>query len=117
MSPWENGWDITNKMGAYCNQCYVVAVNCVGVEAACSAFGKSMIVAPDGNVIAQAPAGVPYLVKADLYPGLVDKLHESSVTNTFLYSFRHRGASCRDLGGKGEQRNQYNAYDFGGEGK
>lgn len=62
-------------------------------------------------------AGVPYLVKADLYPGLVVKLHESSVTNTFLYSFRHRGASCRDLGGKGEQRNQYNAYDFGGEGK
>ena len=39
------------------------------------------------------------------------------LTGHFLYSFRHRGASCRDLGGKGEQRNQYNAYDFGGEGK
>lgn len=115
MSPWENGWDITNKMGAYCNQCYVVAVNCVGVEAACSAFGMSMIVAPDGNVITKAPAGVPYIVKADLYPGLVDKLHESSVTNTFLYSFRHRGASCHDLGGHGETRCQYNAYTYGGE--
>ena len=115
MSPWENGWDITNKIGAYCNQCYVVAVNCVGVEAACSAFGMSMIVAPDGNVITKAPAGVPYIVKADLYPGLVDKLHESSVTNTFLYSFRHRGASCHDLGGYGETRCQYNAYTYGGE--
>ena len=52
---------------------------------------------------------------ADLYPGLVDKLHESSVTNTFLYSFRHRGASCHDLGGYGETRCQYNAYTYGGE--
>lgn len=112
MSPWENAWDITNKAGAYCNQCYVVGVNCVGVEAACSAFGKSMIVNPDGNVLIQAPAGVPYIMKADLYPGLVDKLHESSTTNTFLYSFRHRGASCKDLKGKGETRCQYKAYSY-----
>ena len=75
----------------------------------------SMIVAPDGNVITKAPAGVPYIVKADLYPGLVDKLHESSVTNTFLYSLRHRGASCHDLGGRGETRCKYNAYTYGGE--
>ena len=47
----------------------------------------------------------------------VDKLHESSTTNTFLYSFRHRGAACKDLGGHGETRNQYKAYTFGGEEK
>ena len=59
----------------------------------------------------------PYLLKADLYPGLVDKLHESSTTNTFLYSFRHRGAACKELGGHGETRNQYKAYTFGGDEK
>ena len=52
-----------------------------------------------------------------MYPGLVDTLHESSTTNTFLYSFRHRGAACKELGGHGETRNQYKAYTFGGDEK
>lgn len=86
-----------------------------GMEHACAAFGNSMIVNPDGNIVTEAPMMVPYLLKADLYPGLVDKLHESSTTNTFLYSFRHRGAACKELGGHGETRNQYKAYTFGGE--
>ena len=72
---------------------------------------------PDGNIVTEAPMMVPYLLKADLYPGLVDKLHESSTTNTFLYSFRHRGAACKELGGHGETRNQYKAYTFGGDEK
>ncbi len=115
MNPWEEAWKLTNRCAAYCNQVYVIGANCYGVEHACAAFGDSMIINPDGNIITEAPMMCPYVLKADLYPGLVDKLHESSVTNTFLYSFRHRGASCRDFGGHGQTKNQYHAYDFGGE--
>ena len=115
MNPWEEAWKLTNRCAAYCNQAYVIGCNCYGVEHACAAFGNSMIINPDGNIITEAPMMVPYVLKADLYPGLVDKLRESSGINSFLYSFRHRGAACRDLGGHGEQRNQYRAYDFGGE--
>lgn len=115
MNPWEEAWKLTNRCAAYCNQAYVIGCNCYGMEHACAAFGNSMIINPDGNIITEAPMMVPYLLKADLYPGLVDKLRESSGINSFLYSFRHRGAACRDLGGHGEQKNQYRAYDFGGE--
>ena len=115
MNPWEEPWKLTNRCAAYCNQVYVVGANCYGMEHACAAFGNSMIVNPDGNIVTEAPMMVPYLLKADLYPGLVDKLHESSTTNTFLYSFRHRGAACKELGGHGETRNQYKAYTFGGD--
>lgn len=117
MNPWEEPWKLTNRCAAYCNQVYVVGANCYGMEHACAAFGNSMIVNPDGNIVTEAPMMVPYLLKADLYPGLVDKLHESSTTNTFLYSFRHRGAACKELGGHGETRNQYKAYTFGGDEK
>ena len=95
----------------------IVCADGYGMEHACAAFGNSMIVNPDGNIVTEAPMMVPYLLKADLYPGLVDKLHESSTTNTFLYSFRHRGAACKELGGHGETRNQYKAYTFGGDEK
>ena len=101
MNPWEEPWKLTNRCAAYCNQVYVVGANCYGMEHACAAFGNSMIINPDGNIVTEAPMMVPYLLKADLYPGLVDKLHESSTTNTFLYSFRHRGAACKELGGHG----------------
>ena len=117
MNPWEEPWKLTNRCAAYCNQVYVVGANCYGMEHACAAFGNSMIINPDGNIVTEAPMMVPYLLKADLYPGLVDKLHESSTTNTFLYSFRHRGAACKELGGHGETRNQYKAYTFGGDEK
>lgn len=109
MNPWEQAWEITNRAGAYCNQAYVIGVNCYGMEHACAAFGRSMIVNPDGNILSEAPVMAPYLLKADLYPGIVDKFRESGVTNNFLYSFRHRGASCRDLKGKGVDH-QYRAY-------
>ena len=51
MSPWENGWDITNKMAPTATGAMLSQSISVGVEAACSAFGMSMIVAPDGNVM------------------------------------------------------------------
>ncbi len=110
MAPWERAWEITNKAGAYCNQCYVVAANTVGLGAAYSYFGRSMILSPDGAVITEAPVGLPWLLKADLYPQLVDQLRRDGVTNNFLYTFRHRGSSCPDLGGAGDTGNPYAVY-------
>lgn len=110
MAPWDQAWEITNKAGAYFNQCYVVAANSVGVDAAYSYFGLSMIVNPDGTIITAAPKGVPWLLKADLYPQLIDQIKRKAVTNNFLYSFRHRGASCPDFKGLGDLECPYQAY-------
>jgi amidase/formamidase len=103
MDPWYNAWEITNKAGAYFNQVYVVAVNTSGMSEneTRSCFGRSMILGPDGNIITEASNGSFGVIKADLYPGIIDKIHEQAVHSNPLYSFRHRGASCPDSGGPG----------------
>lgn len=109
MAPWDNGWYITNRAGAYCNQSYVVAANSVGIDECYSYFGWSMILNPDGTIITEAPKGIPWMIKADIYPQLVDQIREKCVSN-FIYSFRHRGASCKDFDGLGDTKCPYNAY-------
>ncbi len=111
MDPWRDVWEITNRAGAYCNQVYVVGVNCCGParNESRSCFGNSMILGPDGNIITQL-SGTPGLIKADLYPGIIDKIHEQAVHSAPLFTFRHRGASCPDLGGEGDQTMRYTAY-------
>ncbi len=109
-APWDQAWEITNKAGAYFNQCYVIGCNAVGDDCVFPYFGDSMIVNPEGTVIAQAPKGVPWMLKADLYPQFIDKMHEKTVTSNFLYAFRHRGASCPDFNGFGDVSLRYNAY-------
>ena len=59
MNPWEEPWKLTNRCAAYCNQVYVVGANCYGMEHACAAFGNSMIVNPDGNIVTEAPMMAP----------------------------------------------------------
>lgn len=99
--PWENAWEITNKAGAYCNQIYVVACNTVGYDDTSVNFGSSMILNPDGRIITQAPMGLPWMIKADIYPGLVDKMRRDSVSNNFLWAYEHRGASHPEVVGVG----------------
>lgn len=118
MDPWSQAWEITNRAGAYFNQVYVVAANCSGLarNESRSCFGRSMILGPDGNIITEASNGCPGLIKADLYPGIIDRMHEQAVHSSPLYSFDHRGASCPDMGGRGDGRMRYGAYqDRGGE--
>ncbi len=110
MAPWDKAWEITNKAGAYFNQCYVVTANSVGMDEAYSYFGRSMILGPDGNIISEAPIGLPWLIKADLYPQLIDQIRRKCVTNNFLYSYKHRGASCSDFDGAGDTELRYKAY-------
>lgn len=110
MSPWEQAMEITNKSGAYCNQTYVVSCSAVGVDDMYSYFGRSSVINPDGTTIIEAPAGVPALIKADLYPGIIDHMRKYSVNSNPLYTFNHRGASCPDYRGRGVTKMQYNAY-------
>lgn len=112
MDPWYSSWELTNRACAYFNQVYVVGVNCSGLgkNEARSCFGRSMFVGPDGNIITEASNGCPGLIKADLYPGIIDRMHEQAVHSNPLYSFNHRGASCPDLGGEGDPVMRYRAY-------
>ena len=115
MDPWRNAWEITNKSGAYFNQVYVVGVNCCGLvrNESRSCFGSSMILNPDGTVITQLGEN-PGIMKADLYPGIIDKIREQAVHSAPMYSFRHRGGSCPDYEGSGAPKLGYKAYEEGG---
>jgi amidase/formamidase len=110
MAPWDQAWEITNKAGAYCNSCYVVAANSAGVDEAYSYIGRSMILNPDGTIITEAPLGIPWIIKADLYPGLIDQIRRKCVTSNFMFTFRHRGGSCPDFQGVGDTECRYNVY-------
>ena len=112
MDPWNQAWEITNRAGAYFNQVYVVGANCSGLarNESRSCFGRSMIVGPDGNIITEASNGCPGLIKADLYPGIIDAMHAQAVHSSPMYSFNHRGASCPDLHGEGKDTTDYAAY-------
>lgn len=112
MDPWNDAWEITNKAGAYFNQVYVVAVNTSGMSKneTRSCFGRSMILGPDGNIITEGANGSVSLIKADLYPGIIDRMHEQAVHSSPLFSFNHRGASCPDFDGNGDVQMRYQAY-------
>ncbi len=101
MAPVEDVWELTNRTAAYCNQCYVVAANSVGIDEAYTYFGRSMVCGPDGRTIVEAPLGVPWITKADLFPSLVDFLQEQSPSGSFLYALRHRGSSYPETEGRG----------------
>jgi len=115
MAPWDNGWVITNRAGAYCNQCYVVGVNSVGIDEAYSYFGNSMIVNPDGTILVEAPKGLAWMIKADIFPALVDQIRRGHTTSNFLYSFKHRGFGGAGMP-EGDTSCPYRAYrDWGSE--
>ncbi len=111
MAPYDKAWEITNKAGAYFNQSYVVAANSVGMDEYYTFFGRSMILGPDGNIIAEAPIGIPWLLKADIYPAMVDNLREKAGSHSLLYQYNHRGASHVDTQGKGLDLSAYKAYN------
>lgn len=110
MAPWDNAWEITNKAGAYCNQIYVVTANSVGIDEAYSYFGRSMILNPDGTIICEAPMGLPWMIKADIYPQIVDQIRKEAVTSNFLWTYKNRGAAHPDFRGKGLNTDIYSAY-------
>lgn len=58
-------WAPVNQARAYENGCYVIATNRCGDEGATHFFGRSMVVAPGGDILAEAGAG-PVSLVADI---------------------------------------------------
>lgn len=113
MSPWERAWEITNTAGAYFNQVYVLACNCAGMDSVYSYFGKSMAVGPDGDIIIESPQGIPYITKVDVFPGLIDSIRKNNATSNLMYSFNHRGASCKEYHNRSKDLSDYSFLDEG----
>jgi len=110
MSPCDAGWEITNRSGAYSNNCYVVGANSVGTDEAYPYFGRSMAVDYDGRIIYEAPVGIPWMFKVEIFPQLVDQIRRQGSTSNFMYSYNHRGGSCKDFGGVGAIDSEYSVY-------
>lgn len=101
MTPHENAYEITNRAGAYFNRCYVLATNTCNQNDLFCLFGKSMAVNYDGNILAEAPVGIPYIFKVDIFPGLCDHMKNNSFEQTLPWQTFHRGAATPELGGLG----------------
>ena len=67
-----------------------------------------MILGPDGNIITEAGRGNVSLIKADLYPGIIDAMRKQAVHSSPMYSYCNRG--CPDLDGCGDCT-PYTAYE------
>lgn len=116
MAPYDEAWNITNRAGAYFNQCYVVACNAAGTSTNYTYFGKSAFIGPEGNIIYQAPTGIEWLLKADLYPGMIDYFRKQHASYNMLWQMKHRGAASPDCQGIGMNNDIYSAYNTTGNG-
>ncbi len=70
-------WITLLKARAIENQCFVVGCNMVGEAGGISYSGDSMIVAPDGEVIACAGQGKEQLMCCEIDIGIIQSLRES----------------------------------------
>ena len=70
-----------------------------------------MILNPDGTILTEAPMGLPWLIKADLYPSIVSRSHEQRVTSNFQWTYKHRGASYPEVAGVGRGLEDYHNKD------
>lgn len=59
-------WDTLTKARAIENQCYVLAVNRIGTDAACEYSGGTRVVSPYGKVLGEARDGEEQLLVAEL---------------------------------------------------
>lgn len=107
MTPFENAYEITNRAGAYFNKVYVVAANTSEFDNCYALFGRSMVVNPDGDIIEEAPVGIPYIFKADLYPGICDAIQTQGLMGDLKWLRNHRGAASPDTFGKGRDTSMY----------
>lgn len=107
MTPYQDAYEITNRAGAYFNRAYVIATNTCEMDGEFCLFGKSMVVNPDGNIITMAPEGLPYILKADIYPGLCEHIRKNAFMGNLIWQGEHRGASSPDCDGVGRDKSMY----------
>ncbi len=108
MEPYGLPWEFTNRARAYENIAYVCACNRGGNGSTFSWFGRSEIVDYQGRVIAQAPAGIEWMTKAELCPAAADAARKEKGIFNHLYNIRHRGYTAHD--GREHCQNPYTFY-------
>lgn len=69
-----NTWRVLNQARAIENQVFICAVNCVGAHRGEPFYGHSMVVAPDGEVIAEGAGDQEDIVYCELDLALLDKV-------------------------------------------
>ena len=109
-TPSDHQWAISNQAAAYQNKVYVVASNMAQINEVYQPFGDSMIVGPDGRIISKATQGTPGLIKADLYPGIIDHYRNNSGMCNYIHTFNHRGAASLGYHGEGKDLSSFIAY-------
>ena len=65
-------WDVLTRARAIENQAFLLAANRVGTDGPCQFGGRSRVVAPDGTLVADAPADAETLLTASFDPRQVD---------------------------------------------
>ena len=50
------------------------------------------------------------MIKANLYPGIIDAMRKQAVHSAPMYSYDHRGASSRKYAGTGRGTEDYRSY-------
>jgi len=107
MTPYQEAYEITNRAGAYFNRCYVLATNAAEMDESFCVFGRSMAVDFEGKIITEAPVGIPYITKAEIYPGLCDHIQKQAFMGNLPWQGFHRGASAPEFGGVGKDKSMY----------
>ncbi len=110
MGPYEEYWKLSNRAGAYFNNVHVLAVNSVGMDEAFVYCGDSMIVDTNGNIIAEAPVGIEWMLRADISPLAADATGIQACGVNRVWESSHRGASCPGQGGQGLGYEDYTVY-------
>lgn len=108
MEPYGLPWEFTNRARAYENIAYVCACNRSGNGSVFSWFGRSEIVDYQGRVVAQAPAGIEWMLKAELCPAAADEARREKAIFNHLYNIKHRGYTAHD--GQAHEQNPYTFY-------
>ena len=115
MTPYQEAYELTNRAGAYFTRTYVLATNTCEMDPGFCLFGNSMVVSPEGTVITKAPEGIPYILKADIYPGLCDHIKTQSLMGNLEWQGNHRGAASPDTPGTGKDKSSLYTYLKGGQ--
>lgn len=68
----ERHWEALLRTRAIENGCYVLAANQCGQKARFEAYGHSMIIAPDGEILAEAD-DTPQVLIAELDPEVLER--------------------------------------------
>ena len=55
--------------------------------------------------------GLPWPIKADLYPSIITKSHEQRAASNFQWTYKHRGASYPEVVGVGRGLEEYHNKD------